>query len=75
MYLMAWDLYVREANANLNMNVIVVSWTLNLLTCTNSMRRGERSVMKCERSGDDTGTVLKFPVLVTVSMTLPLRLT
>ena len=40
--------------ANFSGSVIGVSWTLNLLTCTNSMRRdeerGEKSVMKYERS-------------------------
>ena len=55
-----------------------VSWTLNLLTYTNSMRREKRwvswNVRGVSSSWHSTGTVLKIPVYVTVSMTLPLRL-
>ena len=51
---------------------------LNLLTCTNSMRREKRGVSWNMRGVSSPwhsiGTVFKFSVLVTVSMTLPLRL-
>ena len=48
------ELSRRNHKANLSASVIEVLWTLNLLTCTNSMRRDEErremSVMKCEKS-------------------------
>ena len=64
--------------ANLSWSVIKVLWILNILTCTNSMMREKRGVSWNMRgmssSWHSTGTILKFLVLVTVLMTLPLRL-
>ena len=69
---------LRSSQTNFSGGVIGVSYTLNMLTCINSMRRDKRWVLWNVRGMSSLwysiDMVLKFSVLVNISMILPLKL-